>query len=121
MSRAVEVRCSWVTDDAPARVTRCGMSTCVREVALGLVCASLTGIAIAQQTAPPPASATHGAATTEAQQSELGKLALSADGAKPPPTLDAAAWQAVIPQDNALDAKRIALGRKLYFEKALSA
>lgn len=97
------------------------MSICVRKVALGLACASLTGIAIAQQTAPPPASANHGAATTEAQQSELARLALSADGAKPPPTLDTAAWQAVIPQDNALDAKRISLGRKLYFEKALSA
>jgi cytochrome c peroxidase len=96
------------------------MSTCVRKLALGLACTSLATIAIAQQTPPPPASATHGAAAMDVQQNELGKLALTADGKTPPPTLDAAAWNAVIPADNALDVKRIALGRKLYFEKALS-
>ncbi|HMJ13577.1 MAG TPA: cytochrome c peroxidase, partial [Polyangiaceae bacterium] len=34
--------------------------------------------------------------------------------------IDAQSWQGATPADNALDAKRIALGRKLYFETALS-
>ena len=96
------------------------MSTCVQRWALGFAFVGLAASAIAQQTPPPPASATHGAAATDVQERELGRLALSADGASVPPTLDAASWRARIPADNALDAKRIALGRKLYFETALS-
>lgn len=62
----------------------------------------------------------HGAAPLEQQQKELTALAISNDGVAVPPALDATAWRAAIPADNALDAKRIALGRKLYFETALS-
>jgi cytochrome c peroxidase len=86
-----------------------------------LAVCGMGAVAFAQQTPPPPASATHGAAAMDAQQAELDKLGVSKDGATTPPTLDPAAWRAVIPSDNALDGKRIALGRKLYFERALSA
>jgi cytochrome c peroxidase len=96
------------------------MSTRVPWLASVLAVCGTAAVAIAQQTPPPPASATHGAAAMDAQQAELDKLGVSKDGAATPPTLDAAAWRAVNPSDNALDAKRIALGRKLYFEKALS-
>jgi len=96
------------------------MSTRVPTLVSVLALCGIGAIAFAQQAAPPPASSTHGAATTEAQQAELDKLALSKDGAGTPATLDPSAWRAVIPADNPLDAKRIALGRKLYFEKALS-
>ncbi len=96
------------------------MSTCVHRLAVGIAFVGLAASAIAQQTPPPPASATHGAAAKDVQERELGRLALSADGSGVPSTLDPAGWRARIPSDNALDAKRIALGRKLYFETALS-
>jgi cytochrome c peroxidase len=85
-----------------------------------LALCGIGAVALAQQAPAPPASATHGAAATDAQEAQLDKLGVSKDGAATPPTLDPAAWRAVIPADNALDGKRIALGRKLYFEKALS-
>jgi cytochrome c peroxidase len=62
----------------------------------------------------------HGAASMEDQQRGLAAFALSADGSSAPSGVDAQTWQSAIPADNPLDAKRIALGRKLYFETALS-
>lgn len=92
------------------------MRSCVRWSALGWACAvcAVLGTALAQP------KSTHGAATPEAQQAALDKLGLSGDGSAIPPALDAATWRSSIPQDNALDEKRIALGRRLYFETALS-
>ena len=77
----------------------------------------LAGAAQAQTEAKPA----HGAAAMADQQRELDTFGLSADGAKIPATVDAQAFAFTVPKDNAPDAKRIALGRKLYFETALSA
>ena len=79
---------------------------------------ALTSAALAQAEGN---KAPHGAAAMVDQQRELDTFGLSADGTKLPLTVDAQAFAAAIPADNALDAKRIALGRKLYFEPALSA
>jgi cytochrome c peroxidase len=57
----------------------------------------------------------------DAQKVELDKLGVSRDGALVPASIDANAWRSAIPSDNALDERRIALGRRLYFETALSA
>ena len=43
-----------------------------------------------------------------------------ADPTLAPPGVDAAAWAALIPADNQMTAARVALGRRLYFETALS-
>lgn len=63
--------------------------------------------------------ALHGAATSEQQLDALAQLGVSATPVLPP-VLDANSFRATVPEDNALTAEREALGRKLYFEKALS-
>jgi len=63
----------------------------------------------------------HGAAAMEFQNEQLGRLLTPADVSKAPPGFDAVVWQAFIPDDNRTTAERVALGRKLYFEKRLSA
>src|SRR5687768_12771529 len=62
----------------------------------------------------------HGAAKPEAQMAALDKLLGGRDPLKPPPNVDGEVWLASIPKDNPINAERIALGRKLYFETALS-
>ncbi len=63
----------------------------------------------------------HGAAKMEYQISQLNRLQPSVDVSKTPPGFDSVIWQAFIPQDNALTPERVSLGRKLYFDKRLSA
>ena len=63
----------------------------------------------------------HGAAEMEYQTRELNRLQPSVDVSKTPPGFDSVIWQAFIPHDNALTPERVSLGRKLYFEKRLSA
>ncbi|UCC97576.1 MAG: hypothetical protein JSW66_17250 [Phycisphaerales bacterium] len=63
----------------------------------------------------------HGAATMEYQTKTLERLMPTVDLSRAPAGFDAVVWQAFIPQDNALTRQRVALGRKLYFEKRLSA
>jgi cytochrome c peroxidase len=63
----------------------------------------------------------HGAATMEYQIKTLKKLMPTVDLSKVPTGFDAVVWQAFIPEDNAMTPERVALGRKLYFEKRLSA
>lgn len=63
----------------------------------------------------------HGAAEMEYQIGQLNQLLPSVDVSKTPEGLDSVIWQAFIPQDNALTPERVSLGRKLYFEKRLSA
>jgi len=63
----------------------------------------------------------HGAATMEYQLRQLDKLMPAADVGRAPPGFDQVIWEASIPPDNALTPERVALGRKLYFEKRLSA
>ncbi len=63
----------------------------------------------------------HGAATMEFQSKELDRLLPSVDVSKVPTGFDDVVWKAFIPEDNAMTAERVALGRKLYFDKRLSA
>jgi len=63
----------------------------------------------------------HGAAEMEYQIRQLNRLQPSMDVSKTPPGFDAVIWQAFIPEDNALTPERVSLGRKLYFDKRLSA
>lgn len=63
----------------------------------------------------------HGAAEMEYQSRLLNRLQPSVDVSKTPAGFDSVIWQAFIPQDNALMPERVSLGRKLYFDKRLSA
>lgn len=63
----------------------------------------------------------HGDATMDYQMSMLGRLMPDVDVSKVPVAFDPVVWQAFIPEDNALTLERVVLGRKLYFEKRLSA
>jgi cytochrome c peroxidase len=65
--------------------------------------------------------AEHGAASMEYQQTELARILPAVDVDKPPPGLDSVVWEAFMPSDNAMSAQRVSLGRKLYFDKRLSA
>ncbi|MBC8218850.1 MAG: cytochrome-c peroxidase, partial [Planctomycetes bacterium] len=55
------------------------------------------------------------------QEKQLTRLQPAIDLSKPPPAFDPVIWKAFIPADNAMTAQRVALGRKLYFDKRLSA
>jgi cytochrome c peroxidase len=57
----------------------------------------------------------------EYQSNELARLLPSVDVSKVPPGFDPVVWEAFIPEDNVMTVERVALGRKLYFEKRLSA
>ena len=61
-----------------------------------------------------------GAASTEYQEQALDALGPAEDVTKPPSALDPVIWEAFVPEDNALTPERVALGRKLYFDKRLS-
>ena len=61
-----------------------------------------------------------GAASTEYQQEALVKLIPPQDAVKAPEGFDPVIWTAFVPEDNALTPQRVALGRKLYFDKRLS-
>jgi cytochrome c peroxidase len=87
----------------------------IRSLAVAILLLVGLGTVAAQQQ-----KGAHGAAPMDDQQRGLAAFALSADGSGAPPGVDAPTWQSAIPADNPLDAKRIALGRKLYFETALS-
>jgi len=62
----------------------------------------------------------HGAATMDYQLQALAKLLPEADVSQAPPGFDPVVWAAFIPKDNAMTAKRVELGRKLYFDTRLS-
>lgn len=61
-----------------------------------------------------------GAATPEYQQESLDKLLSGVDLCRPPAGVDPVIWQACVPEDNAATPERLALGRRLYFDKRLS-
>jgi cytochrome c peroxidase len=61
-----------------------------------------------------------GAATPEYQQEALAKLLADQKVREIPEQFDPAILAAYVPEDNALTPQRIALGRKLYFDKRLS-
>ena len=62
-----------------------------------------------------------GAASPEYQQESLAKLMPEQDVSKTPEGFDPVIWSAFVPEDNALTHQRVALGKKLYFDKRLSA
>ena len=62
-----------------------------------------------------------GAATPEYQQEVLAKLTPQQDVGKTPEGFDPVIWSAFVPKDNAMTSQRVALGKKLYFDKRLSA
>lgn len=62
----------------------------------------------------------HGAASMAYQLSEYEKLVSMADVEKVPAGFDPVVWEAFVPEDNAMTAARVALGKKLYFDKRLS-
>lgn len=62
----------------------------------------------------------HGAATMEFQQQVLSRLLPQTDVTVTPAGFDPVIWAAFVPKDNEPSAKRVALGRRLYFEARLS-
>jgi cytochrome c peroxidase len=56
----------------------------------------------------------------EYQQKLLDKLLEQQDVTQRPPEFDPVVWNAFIPSDNEMTAKRVALGRKLFFDTRLS-
>ncbi|MBN2475827.1 MAG: hypothetical protein JXB62_14540 [Pirellulales bacterium] len=62
----------------------------------------------------------HGAASIEYQSQVLTGLLPAEDVTQPPAAIDPVVWTAFVPEDNALSADRVALGRKLYFDTRLS-
>ncbi len=63
----------------------------------------------------------HGAASMDYQSRQLDKLLPNLEKGGPPAGFDPVIWEAFIPDDNTLTPERIALGKKLYFDKRLSA
>ncbi len=62
----------------------------------------------------------HGAASMEYQREELNRLLSVSDVTAAPIGFDPVVWGAFIPEDNAMTADRVELGRKLYFDTRLS-
>ena len=68
-----------------------------------------------------PAAAGPDDPTSEDQQiRRLDELLAGIDVTKPPRGIDPAIWALRVPADNAMTAARVALGKKLYFERKLS-
>jgi cytochrome c peroxidase len=85
---------------------------------MGVISAQCGNVKAAAKNLP---MAEHGAVSMEYQDKLLDQLSLPADVSKPPPEFDPVVWKAFVPEDNVLTPQRVALGRKLYFEKRLSA
>lgn len=96
---SIKSRTRWVTVTA-------AVTTCV-------------GVAVAAAAAEEVANL-HGAMPMAEQETQLDKLGLVSDLDKVPAGVDAGLWAAIVPTDNALTPARVALGRALYFETALS-
>jgi cytochrome c peroxidase len=62
----------------------------------------------------------HGAASMEYQLGKLDELLPEVDVTAAPARFDPTVWEAFIPPDNAMTPERVALGKKLYFDKRLS-
>lgn len=78
--------------------------------------------------APSPVSAQqeagqnlHGATPMDQQMQQLQQLLPDGDVTAAPRGVDPAIWAASVPEDNAMTAERVELGRKLYFDLRLSA
>jgi cytochrome c peroxidase len=88
----------------------------VASAGLAVLAAGCTGTGYAQ----PTPSANHGAAAFDEQLKKTDALIAGFDPAVGPKWVDPVIWKALIPEDNAPNAARIALGRKLYFDPKLS-
>jgi len=62
----------------------------------------------------------HGAAAMDYQAREYDKLIPPADAAQVPCRIDPHIWDAFVPADNKMTVERVALGKKLFFDKRLS-
>jgi cytochrome c peroxidase len=90
-------------------------------IGMALLGASLSvGVQGGEPAAPIPRDEL-GAATVEYQRQSLAKLIPEGEAVKAPRAFDPVIYAAYEPDDNALTAERVALGRKLYFDKRLSA
>jgi cytochrome c peroxidase len=92
------------------------MTRFLASAGLAALAAGCTGLGHAQ----PTPSANHGAAPFEEQLKKTDALIAGFDPAVGPKWVDPVIWKALIPEDNAPNAARIALGRKLYFDPRLS-
>lgn len=70
--------------------------------------------------AAPGSGALHGAQAMDQQQATLAGWIGASPSVTAPQGIDPAYWQVLGPADNALNDKRVALGRKLYFDTRLS-
>lgn len=84
----------------------------------GVAVALVWGRGALEAGAPEQGGAPHGAAGMDVQQRQLA--ALLADQPAMPQKVDPVIWEEAVPDDNALTPERVALGRELYFETALS-
>src|SRR5262249_26369833 len=62
----------------------------------------------------------HGALPVADQLVALEKLGLHDDPVQPASRVDPLVWQSLVPKDNEVNAARVALGKKLYFDTRLS-
>jgi cytochrome c peroxidase len=62
----------------------------------------------------------HGALAMDEQLARTATLLPKRDVTAPPPSVEPAIWELVVPKDNEMTEERVALGRKLYFETRLS-
>jgi cytochrome c peroxidase len=62
----------------------------------------------------------HGAQAMPDQLTQLTSLAMNEASGAAPDGVNPSFWQLLVPHDNAIDARRIALGKKLYFDTRLS-
>ncbi len=82
---------------------------------------ALSGAGVAGEPAAEVPRDELGAATVAHQLELLGKLIPDAEAVKATSAFDPVVFAAHVPDDNALTPERVALGRKLYFDKRLSA
>ena len=64
--------------------------------------------------------AEHGAAAMDYQLAEFGRLVPKAKAEDVPRGIDPVVWEAFVPADNKMTEERVALGKKLFFDKRLS-
>jgi cytochrome c peroxidase len=90
-------------------------------VCFALLGGVLSGPGIAAEPGSPVPRDDLGAATVAYQRELLSKLIPEGEAVKAPSAFDPVVFAAYVPADNALTSERVALGRKLYFDKRLSA
>jgi cytochrome c peroxidase len=92
--------------------------TCGSGVVIGL--AVIAWVGLAPHSASAQNMSQHGALEMDEQMTRLDALLLHWDVTQPHRKVDAVIWQDLVPEDNKLTPERVALGRKLYFDKRLS-